>query len=101
MMASFDAIVFSESCERRTNTTTPLQALSMMNGDLVREEAVFVAKRAGTEGTTREEKIRRVFQIALQRDPKPEELKMFGEYNGSLESICKVLLESNEFIYVH
>jgi hypothetical protein len=99
MMASFDAIVFSESCERRTNTTTPLQALSMMNGDLVREEAVFIAKRAGAEGT-KEDKIRRVFQIALQRDPKPEELKMFGEYKGSLESICKVLLESNEFIYV-
>ena len=28
MMAAFDAIVFSESCERRSATTTPLQALA-------------------------------------------------------------------------
>ena len=39
MMAAFDAPVFSESCERRSSTTTPLQALSMLNGYLVNEEA--------------------------------------------------------------
>lgn len=98
MMASFDAIVFSESCERRTNTTTPLQALNMMNGDLVREEAAYLAKRA--KAATRQDEIRNVFQLALQRDPKPAELQMFGDFKGSLESICKVVLESNEFLYV-
>ena len=40
MMASFDAIPFSESCDRRNITTTPLQALSMLNGDLTNEESV-------------------------------------------------------------
>src|SRR5205823_3103127 len=39
MMAAFDATVFSESCERRSSTTTPLQALSMMNGALMHEES--------------------------------------------------------------
>jgi len=34
MMAAFDANAFSESCERRSSTTPPLQALSMLNGYL-------------------------------------------------------------------
>ena len=33
-MAAFDATVFSESCPIRSATTTPLQALSLMNGDV-------------------------------------------------------------------
>jgi hypothetical protein len=98
MMASFDAIVFSESCERRTNTTTPLQALSMMNGDLVREESVQMAKRV--EGGSRQQQITRAFEYALQRAPKPSEMEMFLQFPGTLASICKVLLESNEFLYV-
>ena len=47
-MLAFDAPVFSESCERRSVTTTALQALSMMNGDLVNEEAVHLADRIAT-----------------------------------------------------
>jgi len=101
MMASFDAIVFSESCERRTNTTTPLQALSMMNGDLVREESAQLAKRAEADASAdRREQIRRAFSYALQREPKPKELEMFLQFRGPLASICRVLLESNEFLYV-
>ncbi|MBL7650320.1 MAG: DUF1553 domain-containing protein, partial [Candidatus Hydrogenedentes bacterium] len=46
MMAAFDAIVFSESCDRRSRTTTPLQALQLMNGELLHEEAAHLAKRA-------------------------------------------------------
>ena len=49
MMAAFDAIVFSESCDRRSATTTPLQALSMMNGYLVQEESEQLSKRVVIE----------------------------------------------------
>jgi hypothetical protein len=100
MMASFDAIVFSESCERRINTTTPLQALTMMNGDLVREESQYLAKRAEAAAPDRKGQIAKAFQFALQREPKQSELEMFLQYSGNLQSICRVLLESNEFLYV-
>ncbi len=100
MMASFDAIVFSESCERRTNTTTPLQALAMMNGDLLREESQYFAKRVEAEERDRARQIVRAFEYALLRAPKPKELEMFLGFKGPLDSICKVLLESNEFLYV-
>lgn len=101
MMASFDSPVFSESCERRSTTTTPLQALSMMNGNLLQEESVFLAKRLEKEaGKDRRKEIARAFEVILNRDAKPEELKRFAAFNGGLDALCRVLINSNEFLYV-
>ncbi len=101
MMAAFDAIVFSESCERRSSTTTPLQALAMMNGSLMHEEAAHLARRVRDEaGEKRTDQIRRVFEIVLNRPATPAELDQFDSAGAALESISRVLLSSNEFIYV-
>ena len=73
----------------------------MMNGDLVHEEAVYLAKRVEREaGAERETQVRRVFELVLNRAPKPDELQTFARFNGSLDGICRVLLNSNEFVYV-
>jgi hypothetical protein len=101
MMANFDALPFSESCPNRSVTTTPLQALSMMNGYLVHEEAEHLARRIESEaGATREAQVARVFEIVLNRPPRPEETDKFVGFDGGLASICRVLLNSNEFAYV-
>jgi len=101
MMASFDAIPFSESCDRRNVTTTPLQALSMLNGDLSNEEAGFLARRIEKEaGAERRAQITRLFEIALGRPPDAGELAAFSQFAGGLNSPCKVMLNSNEFVYV-
>lgn len=105
MMASFDAVAFSESCDRRNVTTTPLQALSMMNGDLLHEEAGYLARRIEKEaGTDRAAQVRRLFEIVLNRPPKQDELRTFSRFflapSGSLDGLCRVLLNSNEFLYV-
>lgn len=101
MMAAFDATVFSESCERRSSTTTPLQALAMMNGDLVHEESAFLAKRLEKEaGADRTAQIRRAFELVLNRPPRPEEVDRFATFQGPVDAICRVLLNSNEFLYM-
>jgi hypothetical protein len=101
MMASFDATVFSESCERRSTTTTPLQALSMMNGDLVNEEAGYLAKHiVRNAGDSRGAQIARAFEVVLSREPTPNELAKFSGSGKPLETLCRVLLNSNEFLYV-
>lgn len=101
MMLAFDAPVFSESCERRSVTTTALQALAMMNGDLVNDEAGHLAERViQTAGADRRAQISRVFEILLSRPPKSDELNRFAAYSGSLASVCRVLMDSNEFLYV-
>ncbi len=101
MMASFDAPVFNESCERRSVTTTPLQALSMMNGRLVNEEAAHLATRVAREaGARRQDRVVRLFEIALSRPPDRAEQQQFLEFQGSLEAVCRVLLNSNEFLFM-
>ncbi len=101
MMASFDATAFSESCDRRNVTTTPLQALSMMNGDLIHEEAQYLAKRVEKDaGVNRPAQVRRLFEIVLNRPARPDELATFTKFNGSLDALCRVLLNSSEFLYV-
>ncbi len=101
LMASFDALPFSESCDRRSSTTTPLQALSMMNGNLVHEEAEFLARRAATEaGPDRRAQIGRAFEIVLGRPPAAEELAEFDRFAGGMPAIARVLFNSNEFLYV-
>jgi Protein of unknown function (DUF1553) len=100
MMAAFDAPAFSESCERRSSTTTPLQALSMMNGALVHEESAYLAERIRKEaGDNRLNQVRRAFALVLGRSPRPDEIDQFSGYRGDLASICRVLLNSNEFLY--
>src|SRR6185503_4643283 len=101
MMAAFDALVFSESCERRSSTTTPLQALAMMNGSLIHEESEHLARRIAREaGADRPSQVRRAFEIVLNRPPNPGELDKFASFTGPLDALCRVLLNSNEFVYV-
>ncbi len=101
MMAAFDATAFSESCERRSVTTTPLQALSMMNGSLLNEEAEYLARRVEKQaGGDVAAQVRVAFEITLNRPPAAQELAQFSKPGISLASICRILLQSNEFIYV-
>ena len=101
MMLAFDAPVFSESCERRSVTTTALQALSMLNGDLVNEEAAHLAERIATEvGADPRARIVRAFELVLNRRPKPEEVEKFAAFQDSPAAVSRVLLNSNEFLYV-
>ena len=100
MMASFDAIVFSESCDRRSSTTTPLQALSMMNGYLVEEESAQLARRVEAEaGLKKEDQVRRMFELVLGRNPRAKELDRFASFSGKLEALARVLFNSNEFLF--
>jgi hypothetical protein len=101
MLASFDAEVFNDSCERRSSTTTALQALSLMNGDLVNDAAEHLAARAVKEGgDDRTAQIQRVYLLLFNREPDAAELKSIQGFKGSLSAICRVLLNSNEMLYV-
>ncbi len=101
MMAAFDANAFSESCERRNSTTTPLQALSMLNGYLVHEESERLAKSIEANvGEDTERQVELAFETILGRAPDDEERGRFSQFEGSLQALCRILFNSNEFLYV-
>lgn len=88
---------------RRNATTTPLQALSLMNSSFVQRQADRLAARAisskpdGLEGT-----IAAAYQLALGRSPETGELKRATEAarERGLFQVCWALLNSTEFLYV-
>ena len=89
--------VLSEPQESRPRRC---QALSMLNGSVVRE-AAHLAEAVETEaGPDRGARIALAFKRVLNRSPEPEEVDAFLAFPGDLEGTCRVLLNSNEFLYI-
>ena len=73
-MQAFDSTVCDESRPRRRTSVTPLQALSLFNGDFVNEEADALARRIRREaGEGKGEQVRLAYRLAFSRSPSPEE----------------------------
>jgi hypothetical protein len=86
---------------RRASTTTPLQALTLLNSKFVNEQAGFFAERVEREaGPDQAAQVRRAFQIALGRLPTTEEQtaasRLVAEHG--LKLLCRGLYNSNEFL---
>jgi hypothetical protein len=106
-LETFDAPVFNSTCERRRNSITALQALSMYDSDFVNGEASHFAERVRRDaGSDEVRQIRRAFEIALARIPADSELSDVRKFlhtvavGDPLIGLCRVLLNSNEFIYI-
>jgi mono/diheme cytochrome c family protein len=86
----------------RINTTTALQALAMSNNEFILQHAKHLAARIENESGAREMRLRRAFELVLQRSPTGSELaaatSLMSEQN--LFAICRMLLNTNEFLYI-
>ncbi|MEO1845726.1 MAG: DUF1553 domain-containing protein, partial [Akkermansiaceae bacterium] len=89
---------------KRPVSTTPLQALNLMNSPFVVEQAALLAKRAEMEASGDElaSRIRRSFQLLLDREPDPDELSACLEVleEAGLAMVCRSLINSNEFAFL-
>jgi len=73
-MLAFDAPTREESCAERNRSNIPQQALVLLNDPTYVEAArAFALSLLGEKATTDAERIRRVWQRALQRDPTDSE----------------------------
>ena len=107
-LETFDAPVLNASCDRRRNSITSLQALTMYDSDFVNQEVKFLAERLRREtGPDPREQARRAFELIFSRLPKASEfdgaLKLMASSQPrekGLEALCRVLLNSSEFIYI-
>jgi hypothetical protein len=99
----FDCPDPSTKTPDRAVTVTPLQALSLMNNAFMLRMSSRFADRLRTDaGEDAAEQASRAFQIAYGRDASPQEraqLSSFIEQHG-LAELCRVILNSNEFLYV-
>ena len=76
-MTTFDAPAREICTVNRSRTSTPLQALALLNDVTYVEAARKLAERIVLEcGTSANERIRHGFLLATAREPKPDELKV-------------------------
>jgi hypothetical protein len=104
LLTEFDCPDNSFSAPRRASTTTPLQALTLLNHHFSFDMAKCLAERlkqeAGADRT--DAQVRRAFALAYSREPDAEEIHaavvLIGQHG--LRAFCRALLNSNEMIYL-
>lgn len=100
LMTDFDQPDCAFSTPRRARTTTPLQALTLLNHNFTLDMAQALADQVSFLEPASQAS--RLLRIAYQRAPSEEELKrlMQAIETAGLRAACRALLNSSELIYL-
>ena len=88
---------------KRPVSTTPLQALNLLNSPFVIEQTQFIAQRALVLAENDQKAaVKNCFELILGRLPDGEELTVCLQIieQGDLSLVCRALLNSNEFAFL-
>jgi len=117
-LALFDAADPNQSVASRQPTTTPTQALYLMNSPFVHTQAEGLAKRLLSSHRDSETRVRVAFELAHGRLPASSQLKdaiafvagyqqklskshvVPERHHAAWSALMRVLLTSNAFLYV-
>ncbi|HXG11107.1 MAG TPA: DUF1553 domain-containing protein, partial [Gemmataceae bacterium] len=112
ILAAFDAADMDASCPVRFTTTQPTQALGMLNGDFLNEQAARFADDLRRQTADPAEQVRLALRRVTQRQPSAAEIERGVEFMSrmrarhgltseeALRSFCLLALNLNEFIYL-
>ena len=103
VFGAFDCPDAGQSTAVRRESTTPIQALNLFNSRFTLGQADAFASRVQREaGADPDAQVRRAFQLALQRDPEPEELAEISAVvaEHGLAVLGRALFNSNEFLFL-
>jgi hypothetical protein len=103
LLEAFDCPDPSVKAPKRGTTTTPLQALALLNNSFVLRQAYYLAGRLETDAPlNRPLQIDLGYQRAFGRPPTPAERARAGVFvsKHGLTAFCRALLNASELIYV-
>ena len=125
LLETFDAADPNQPCEQRNHSVTASQALSLFNGQFANENSLHMANRIRQEESDENQRIDRLFWLALSRAPAPAETKTCSSFlkskrnayateetttgNESKQAdhdlsawrdLCLAMLNTNEFLYL-
>jgi hypothetical protein len=125
MLELFDTPLMEVNCPERPVSTVPLQALAMLHGPAADRAASGLADRIWSAASTEQDRIRFAFRLLFSREPSPKEsdhiVRTLSELSreqlankpaptdsekeaalkAAWRQVALVLLNSNEFVYVH
>ena len=98
LMERFDCPDVSMITAKRTTTITAIQALALMNNPFVLKQAEHLAERVQSVGGT----VEAAYRVVLQREPSAAEAATLNAYlkREGLQNLCRLLLNTNEFLFV-
>jgi hypothetical protein len=87
---------------KRGFSVSALQSLSVFNNDFVLSGSEWIAQRVSGERAELDEQVKRAVQLAWLRSPSEDERLAFLNYaeEHGLAAFCRLLLNSNEFLFV-
>ena len=99
---AFDCPDAGQVTPKRSRSTTPLQALNLLNSPFMEEQAGLFAARLSKDAPAVEAQITRAFRLAFSRPPSPEELNDAQQLvaRHGLPALTRALLNSNEFLFL-
>jgi hypothetical protein len=119
MLAIFDGADPAASTPSRLTTTTPVQALFLLNDPLLHEQSRRFAQRLLAEKKDDAARLALAYELSLSRPPRPEEtaasLRFLESVRSKLnvsgtagdktdaeawQAVARVMLRLNEFVYV-
>jgi hypothetical protein len=103
VMSDFDCPDPAFAEPRRATTTTPLQALTLMNHRFSLDMARALAERLEREATDSPARVRRAFALSFAREPNELEIEAgvrLIQIHG-LRAFCRAVLNANELIHVN
>jgi hypothetical protein len=101
---AFDCPDAGQAQPKRTVSTTPLQALNMLNGDFLLDQASRLAKRVEREaGSDPGLQVARAIELAFGRQASDRELAAGRDLVAThgLPSLCRSLYNASEFLTIH
>ena len=102
LMDTLDCPDASLLSPKRNTTLTALQALSLLNNPFMTRQAEHLAERVKAQSPDVAAQVAAAFELATARPPTPDEAKALGDYAArhGLANACRVILNSNEFVFV-
>jgi hypothetical protein len=101
-MEALDCPDPSQWAATRSLSLSPLQALALLNDKFMVRQSEHLAARAARSLPDLGAQVREVYRLVLLRAPTPEEERRLLAYvqRYGLSNACRVLLNSNEFVFV-
>jgi hypothetical protein len=100
---TFDSADASQLTAVRSESTTPLQALELLNSPFVLAQCEAFAARLVGHSCRAEDQIRLAIELLYGRTATSEEVDVLASFAArhGLANLCRILINSNEFLYIN
>jgi len=102
IFGTFDCPDCSQLVPKRSQSTTPMQAMGLMNSQFMMEQSQFLAERLARESDDPVGRIQRAWELCFGRDPNESEIKLALQLidSSGWQEFARAMLNANEFVFI-